>query len=218
MTPSRKALIEQVLHERTRRITLVMEDIDKPHNAGAVLRTADCFGIQDLHLIETTTAYKHSQGVTRGSTKWLNLYRHRDPKVNNTEACFRFLKERGYRIYVTSPAAEEEGTQHLDLQHNTAILFGTEWFGASDYAKEHADGFVKLPMYGFTESFNISVAAALTMQQLVMRLRQEYTDWGLSEEEIRDLRLEWYRNSVKNPEIVEKAYWSQQQESEAGDA
>lgn len=209
MTPQRKALIEQVLDNRTRHLTLVMEDIDKPHNAGAVLRSADCFGIQDIHLVEESTGYKHSQGVTRGSVKWLSLHRYRDHAGGNAQTCLTQLKAQGYRIYVTSPAAKEEGYDHVDLSQPVAVLFGTEWAGASDDAQQHADGYLRLPMYGFTESFNISVAAALTMQALVARLRASGVNWQLTEEEKNDLRLDWYRNSVRNPSVMEQVFWKE---------
>ncbi|MEL6537475.1 MAG: RNA methyltransferase [Bacteroidota bacterium] len=210
ITAPRKELIEQVLVQRTRHLTLVMEDIDKPHNAGAVLRTADCFGIQDVHVVEETTAYKHSQKVTRGASKWLTLHQYDAPAGNNTQACIQNLKEKGYQLYVTSPNAEAEGFDHVDFSSKVAVLFGTEWFGASEYAMTQAHGLLKLPMYGFTESFNISVAAALTLQGLANRLRSSDVAWQLTEDERAELRLAWYRNSVRNPEIMEREFLEKQ--------
>ncbi|HAA13980.1 MAG TPA: rRNA methyltransferase [Cytophagales bacterium] len=210
ITSPRKELIEQVLVQRTRHLTLVMEDIDKPHNAGAVLRTADCFGIQDVHVVEETTKYKHSQKVTRGASKWLTLHRYDQESGGNTQRCIESLKAKGYQFLVTSPNAETEGFQHVDFSTKVAVLFGTEWFGASEYAMSQADGLIKLPMYGFTESFNISVAAALTLQGLVNSLRSSKATWQLSEQERNALRLEWYRNSVRNPDIMEREFLEKQ--------
>lgn len=198
--------MERVLNERTRYLTLVMEDIHKPHNANAVLRTADCFGIQDIHYIEETTPYQHSQKISRGATKWLTLHQYHQPNGGSTAQCMQALKSKGYQIIATSPAATSVGVDHIPLDRPTAVLFGTEWFGTSQYALDHADGFIKLPMYGFTESYNISVAAALTVQLLVQKLRRTQVNWSLSEDEKAVLRLKWYQQSVKRPDIMEKAF------------
>jgi tRNA (guanosine-2'-O-)-methyltransferase len=161
VTPDRLERFGEVLAERTRYITVAVEDIYQPHNASAVLRTCDAFGIQDVHIIENRNIYRLNPSVELGTAQWLTLHRHRGPE-NNTEAAINHLRSTGYRIVATSPHARQQELEALDLNAGpVAVLFGTEKEGLSETALSLADEYVAIPMYGFVESFNISVSAAL---------------------------------------------------------
>lgn len=200
MFDDRIKLIDKIVNERTKYITVVLENIFQPQNASAVMRSCDCFGIQDLHVIENSNEYELNPQVVMGSSKWIDLKRY-NSKEENTLDAITSLKKEGYRIIATTPHTNDILLPDFDLtQGKSAFFFGTELTGLSDVVMENADEFVKIPMYGFTESFNISVSASLVLNHLASSLRCSDVDWKLTEEEKLDLKLEWYKKSVKSGE------------------
>ncbi len=190
-------LIDTNINNRTRYITVVLENIFQPQNASAVIRSCDCFGIQDLHVIENTNEYRLNPDVVMGASKWVDLYRYNKTE-NNTLATINSLKQKGYRIVATTPHTNDILLPDFDVKKGKAALFfGTELTGLSDIVMDNADEFVKIPMYGFTESFNISVSAALVLSSLSTKIRQENVTWQLSEIEKAELKLEWLKKSIK---------------------
>jgi tRNA (guanosine-2'-O-)-methyltransferase len=192
----KQALIEQVSRRRTRHITLVFEDIDKPHNISAVVRTAECLGIQDLHFIKNKNEYRVNPDITKGSANWLTFYHHNSKSngVENVEATFDDLRANGYRIYATSLDPSAKSIYDVPTDQKLAIVFGTEGKGISQDTKVRADELIKIPMMGFTESFNLSVSAAIILTVL---MSQKKPDWGLNNDEREALIAEWYRNVVR---------------------
>ncbi len=204
-TEKRQNTFNQVIKNRTRHITVVLEDIYQPHNASAVLRTCDLFGVQDVHIIENKNKYKVNPNVALGSSKWLNLNFH-NKNDNNTLPTFDYLREKGYKIVATSPHKDGYDLGDLPLNDKIALVFGTELQGLSDTALENADMYVKIPMYGFTESFNISVSASIILHHLIEKMRKEIKDWGLSENEKTDILLKWIKNTVKMSKELEEHF------------
>lgn len=203
----KKQLLEKVLNQRTRYVTVVLEDIFQSQNASAAVRTCECMGIQDIHIIENTTKYEVNKYVLKGSYKWENLIRYQNLGGNNTDACFRHLKENGYRIYATDPSEENMSIHDIDVsQSKVALVFGNELGGLSDYALTHADAKIKIPMYGFTESLNISASVAISLSTLIAKLKHKQEKYGLSVTEKDELRLTWYRKMVKRSQILEKEF------------
>jgi tRNA (guanosine-2'-O-)-methyltransferase len=200
-------LIEQILNQRTRFFTVVLEDIFKPHNASAVLRTCDCFGIQDIHIIEKATSYKVNPYVTRGASQWIDVHTYQDSQhISATKSCFDQLRQSGYKIYATSPNIKSIPIQKLPME-KMALVLGNEHLGVSQEVLDLADGTVHIPMYGFTESFNISVAASIILYELRRQLNEmKPSSWNLSDIEKNKLRSKWYREIVKNSEIHEKYF------------
>jgi tRNA (guanosine-2'-O-)-methyltransferase len=212
VTEERKKRFEEVLQNRTRNIAIALEDIYQPHNASAVLRSCDCFGIQDVHIIENENKYTVNPDVALGSYKWLTLTKY-NKESNNTLSCISELKKRRYAIAVTSPHKDSYSIENVPIDKKLALFFGTEMQGMSPELEKNAELFVKIPMLGFTESFNISVAAALCMYTLSSRLRKEKIDWQISEEEKLDILLQWYRNTIPKAELLEKDFEQKQQSS-----
>jgi tRNA (guanosine-2'-O-)-methyltransferase len=194
ITEDRVAIQNEVLAERTRHITAVIEDIYQPHNASAVIRTCDCFGIQDLHIIENRNKYKVNPKVALGSGQWVNIIKYKE-EANNSLSCITQLKSKGYKIVATTPHAEKS-IYDLELNEPIALVFGNEKEGISELIKDNADALVKIPMYGFTESFNISVSAALCMSLLIEKLRKTNIKWQLSEKEKLTLSVDWAKNRL----------------------
>lgn len=206
VTPSRWERIVSVLQQRTRYITVILEDIYQPHNASAVLRSCDSFGVQDVHIVENKNIFTITQGVTVGSDRWLTLYRYNQPGINNTEECLKKLKSEGYIIAATTPHEKQITIDNLSVNRKVALMFGSEISGLSEYAQNNADVSVKIPMVGFSESFNISVSTALCLYDVMNRLRKKHNNWELTESEKLDLELDWLRKSIKAGELIEKKF------------
>ncbi|WP_306643748.1 TrmH family RNA methyltransferase [Sanyastnella coralliicola] len=205
MTEERQALFQQVSSERTRHLAVVVENLYQPHNASAVMRSCDCFGIQDIHIIENENEWEPNKNVSMGSAKWLTLHQHNEQE-NNTKSCLEQLKSQGYRIVATTPHRDDYVLEDLPIDQPTALVFGTELTGISQDVYDLADDFVRIPMYGFTESFNISVAAALTLAELSKRLRKEVANWQLKPNELEAVLYEWACASVKDSKSLLKRW------------
>ncbi len=209
LTDKRKNLFQTVLNERTRHFSVVLEDIYQQHNASAVIRTCDIFGVQDVHTIENMYTNKVSRHVAKGSQKWITLNRFKED-TNNTKNCLDNLKEKGYQIIGTTPHNDSCLLADFDITKKSAFVFGVEKDGISDYVKENADGFLKIPMVGFTESLNISVAAAIILQEVTTKLRKTTMDWQLSDKERELLYFDWVKKTIKNVDKIIENYHEKQ--------
>jgi len=204
-TESRWVAINSVIANRTNHFTVVLEDLHKPHNANAVLRSCDGFGIQDIHIIENNTEFDSDKQVSMGSHNWLTLNRYNDPINDNIKTCFDTLKSQGYTILATSPHENDQDLSDIAINKKTALVFGTERRGISDRVKNLVDGFVKIPMFGFSESFNISVSAAICLYDLRIRLEQSDVKWNLDNEYQEQLKFNWLRQTIKaSDKLIEK--------------
>ena len=206
VTEHRRQRIEQVLSQRTRYLTIALEDIYQPHNASAVLRSCECFGVQDVHIVENKNTYEVNRDVTQGASKWLTLIRYNKKGGDNTRICIEALRSRGYRIVAATPHQDDCLLDELPVEDRMAVVFGTEELGLTEYVLEQADEYVKVPMYGFTKSFNISVSAALVLREFTRRMRASDAAWELTQEEKLDLRLSWYRKVVRGSDLLERKF------------
>ncbi|MFT6850043.1 MAG: tRNA (guanosine-2'-O-)-methyltransferase [Sphingobacteriales bacterium] len=201
--------ISEVLSQRTRYIAVVLENIFQPHNASAVLRSCDCFGIQNLHVIENENEYSPNQGVTIGANKWIDII-HYNEKENNTVEALRKLKAEGYRLIATTPHKDDVTLDELDISKGKfALVFGTEKDGLTELALEECDEFVKIPMVGFSESFNISVSAAICLHHVTTKLRETGLNWELTEKEKEMIKLDWYSKVIRNSELIIEEFTKQ---------
>ena len=206
ITNERKALFEELIQKRTKYLTVVLENIYQPLNASAVLRSCDCFGIQDVHVIENYNEFKPDREVAMGASNWLTFNRY-DMNENNTLDCIQSLKNKGYRIVATSPHNSQTDLINFDLSKGkTALFFGTELEGLSDVVLENADEHLHIPMYGFTESLNLSVSAAICLYEMRMKMEKENIKWQMTEDEKNQVLLNWLRYSIDRSEIVEEDF------------
>ena len=211
ITEKRLELFNRVVENRTKYLTVVLEDIFQPQNASAVLRSCDCFGIQDVHIIENRNDFEVDTEVSLGSSKWLTLNKYNKEK-NNSLATIRQLKEHGYRIVATTPHTNDQQLPDFDVtKGKAALVFGSELPGISDIIMNEADEFLKIPMYGFTESFNISVSAAIVLHFLTHKLHNSGIEWKLTEEEKTETKIEWIRRTIKKSELIEKRFWKERE-------
>ncbi len=206
VTENRLSLFKTVLDERTRYITVVLEDIYQAQNASAVLRTCDCTGIQDVHIVEQQNEYEINRDVALGSNQWLTMHYY-NVGARNIDDAVNQLKEQGYRIVATSPHKDGFTPESFDLEKGkAALLFGTELNGLTPHALELADEYIQIPMVGFTESYNISVSAALALYSIRKRLESSVLDWKISQEEKNELLLNWLRSSIKMSGQIETKF------------
>ncbi len=202
LTDRRKNLFDTVISKRTRYFTVVTEDVYQLHNTSAVMRSCDVFGIQDLHVIEEKLGKKIDREIAMGAQKWVNIHRH-----DATASCMNKLRNEGYQIIATSPHNDSTLLQDFDVTKKSAFFFGTEKDGLSDMVLNNADGFLKIPMYGFTESLNISVSAAIILQAVVSKLKASEIPWQLTEKEKQEILFQWTKNTIKSADqIIERYY------------
>jgi tRNA (guanosine-2'-O-)-methyltransferase len=203
----KKDFINRVLYSRTRHITIVLEDIYQSQNASAAVRTSECMGVQDIHIIEQRAKYDINPKVLKGANKWMSLHRYFDRSINNTKACFDKLRSEGYKIMIADPAEDGISVHDIDVsQSKLALVFGNELRGISKYGLENADQRIKIPMYGFTESLNISVSVAICLNALITKLHQSALNWHLSEFEQNILKLAWYKKIVRRSDLIEQEF------------
>jgi tRNA (guanosine-2'-O-)-methyltransferase len=206
VTEQRFALFKQILDKRTRHMTVLLEDIYQSQNASAVLRTCECLGIQDVHIVEQRNEYDINPDVALGSNQWLSMHYYNHSQ-DNIEDAVNTLRKNGYRIVATSPHTEGNTPEDFDLEKGkAALMFGTELNGLTAEALSMADEYIQIPMVGFTESYNISVSAAVILYTLRIKLEQSGLNWRLPEMEKQELLLQWLRKSIKMAKKIEDQY------------
>jgi tRNA (guanosine-2'-O-)-methyltransferase len=204
----RLALIHEVLNSRTRYFTVLLEDIVQSQNASAVMRTSECLGIQDIHIVENINRYQYNPGVAMGSGKWTHLIKYNKNEHNSLEA-IKSLKDKGYRIIATVPNENCIQLDEFDItKGKAAFAFGSEINGISSVIRDNADEFLTIPMFGFTESYNISVSAAIIFFNVMEKLRKSELNWQLSEPEKNELLFEWLKSSIKKPELIIQNFYA----------
>ena len=201
LTGERKARFAEVLSRRTRFLTVALEDVYQLHNASAVVRSCDVFGIQDAHLIEGRFGRRVDKKIAMGAQRWVDIHRYA-----SSADCIEYLRSRGYRIVATTPSTTAVALPEFALDKPVALFFGTEKAGLTPEVLRMADDAIYIPMAGFTESLNISVAAAIILQQLSTRLRQSDLPWRLSQAEILEKRYDWACKTIKSSEEIIARY------------
>lgn len=206
LTENRKEGFLRVLKNRTKHFTIAMEDVYQLHNTSAVMRSCEVFGIQELNVIEQKFGKRIDTEIAMGAQKWVDVFRY-----NSVQSCMDEMRAKGYQIIATTPHDESCFLHEFDITKPAALFFGTERDGLSQEVLDQADGFLKIPMVGYTESLNISVSAAIIIQDITTRLRQSAINWHLTEDEIWEKRLDWTRKSIKDIDFIERKYLEENQ-------
>ena len=207
LTEERIERISSVLPQRTINIAVVGEHLHDIGNISAVMRSAESFGFLPFHIIEQQQAkYKRSERISKGSEKWLDITKWKD-----TKACLRDLKKSGYQVVVTAL----EGSQPIhtvDFSKPTAIVLGNEKTGVSPEALEEADIRAAIPMNGFTQSFNISVAAAIIFYHAYTdRLKKLGRSGDLPEDVAERIEAQYYLRTLDSAEEILKSILQKKQ-------
>ena len=204
LSDSRKQRFLQVLENRTNHFTIAVEDVYQFHNTSAVMRSCEVFGIQEINIVEQRFGKNIDKEIAMGAQKWVDIN-----KFDNIANCIKTLKDKGYQIIATTPHNDSCLLHDFDVSQKSALFFGTEKEGLSEEVMSQADGYLKIPMVGFTESLNISVSAAIIIQDITTRLRQSEVNWKLTEEELLEKRLLWAKNTIKDIQRIEERYYAE---------
>lgn len=191
----------EILSKRTRFLTVAIEDVYQLHNTSAVIRSCDAFGVQNVHVVEDRFGKRLDKNIAMGAEQWIDVHRYQ-----TTHNCIEKLKEQDYQIIATTPHNDSNCLSDFRVDGKTALFFGTEKEGLSNEVLEKADGFLKIPMVGFSESLNISVSAAILLQKLCEELRNSKLPWQLTDSEILEKRLDWTKKSIKDIEGIMGRY------------
>lgn len=205
LTEKRQETFDRILEERTKHFTVILEDLYQKHNTSAIVRSCDIFGIQDVHIIENKYKSYMSNQVGKGSQKWLDFHRYKEKQIN-TQDCIDKIKADGYQLIATTPHNESCLLHDFDITKKSAFVFGVEKEGVSNTMMEQADGFLKIPMVGFTESLNVSVAAAIVLQSVSSRLHNSNVQWQLTEEEKFLKKIDWMEKTIKSIKKIKERY------------
>ena len=194
ITEERKEVLQRTVSQRTHYMRIMTENMFHPQNASAIMRHCEAFGIQQIHTVEDRCKFDPSVNIVRGTQKWVDVEHH-----ENTAEALATLKAEGYRIVATTPHRCSATPETFDVTKGKfALVFGTEHAGISDEAMAAADEYLRIPMCGMVESLNVSASAAILIYQLTQRIRQQVSDWALSEEEQVRLLYAWTHLSVKD--------------------
>ena len=205
LTENRKTKFLKVLENRTNHFTVVVEDIFQMHNASAVMRSCEVFGIQELNVIEQRYGKSIDKEIAMGAQKWVDIN-----AFDSVSNCVDAMKNKGYQIIATTPHENDCLLDDFDISKPSALFFGTERDGLSEEIMQKADGFLKIPMAGFTESLNISVSAAIILQYVTTKLKQTTIPWQLLETEMLEKRLDWVKKTIKSYDEVVAHYYANQ--------
>jgi len=203
LTENRKMRFAEVLANRTNYFTIAVEDVYQFHNTSAVMRSCEVFGIQEINIVEQRFGKSIDKEIAMGAQKWVDINKH-----ENITDCIDVLRAKGYKIIATTPHDDSCLLHDFDVTQQSALFFGTEKEGLSEEVMGKADGYLKIPMVGFTESLNISVSAAIIIQDITTRLRQSDIAWQLTDSELLEKRLAWAKNSIKDIKRIEERYYA----------
>ena len=185
----RKERLKNTVSNRLNNLTIVAEGTHLRHNLSAIIRTAESFGVSTVHLISSKDQSK--SGAAKGAERWVDLIIHK-----NTEQCFDLLKLEGYRIFVADFQSDSYTPDTVPIHDPVAIVMGTELVGVSDKARAMSDGSIVIPMYGLTQSLNVSVASACLLQRISTRIREAGLG-KLSIEDQRGLLNQWIDRDIE---------------------
>jgi tRNA (guanosine-2'-O-)-methyltransferase len=205
ITPNKVEMFDRIASQRTKHLTVALENIYQEHNASAVLRSCDCFGLQEMHVIEKEFQYSVQRDIALGAGRWVDMFNY-NLGNNPTDDCLLHLKNKGYQIVATTPHTDSLTVHDIPIDKPLAFFFGTERRGLSKEVIDRADYHLKIPMFGFTESFNISVSVALVLQVIRDRLEKSELNWKLSDSEQTALKIKWCRKILNGGQGLENEF------------
>ncbi len=201
LTEERRNRFREVLDFRTKFLTIAAEDVFQQHNASAIVRSSDVFGLQEVHLIEGRFGKRVDKNIAMGAQQWVDIKSYK-----NARECAEALKSEGYKIIATMPSGNAIPLDEFTITEKTVLFFGTEKEGLSPEIVQKADDFLQIPMVGFSESLNVSVSAAIILQKLTTDLRRSDLNWRLNEEEKQAKLLDWTKKTIKNVDQIIDRY------------
>jgi tRNA (guanosine-2'-O-)-methyltransferase len=195
LSDERRDKIGRVVASRLGGLVVVLENLHDAHNGGAALRSCEAVGVREVRVVGSS--FRFSERVTQGCDKWLDLVRD-----ETIERCATELKARGFRLYAAVPGAAT-ALDELDARAPAAFLVGNERDGLSPAARAACDVEFTIPMRGFSQSVNLSVATALCVYTHAQRRRRALDAIGdLDERARRRLLADYYRRDVRGADAI----------------
>lgn len=201
ITPQKLTKIENLAKNRSQFIVPVIEDIYQFRNAGAIIRSMEAFAFQKLIALEKNNKFIPEGAVARGADKWITIQFMKSGRESLLE-----IKKAGYQLVAVSPEKQAVNLSDFEITKPLALIFGTEFEGVTQETLEIADECIKIPMYGFTESLNVSVAAGISFYEMRKKLENSNLEWKMTEEEMLDLKIKWAKASVSSGEEIAEHY------------
>ena len=203
LTNERLSKIEHFSKESSDFVLPVMEDVYQFRNAAAIVRSVEACGFHHVVALEEENVFNPNLKVTKGAETWVQV-----EKMPNNLDSLKEIKSRGYRILAVSPEKNATMLPDYEVKEPIALVFGTELEGVSDEILDFADETLAIPMFGFTKSFNVSVAAAICMYELKQKLIKSGIEYKLSDEKLLELKIRWAKNSIKSSEQILERFLS----------
>ena len=197
LTDERLSKIEHFSQESSDFVLPIMEDVYQFRNAAAIVRSVEACGFHHVVALEEENVFNPNLKVTKGAETWVQV-----EKMPNNLDSLKEIKSRGYRILAVSPEKNATMLPDYEVKEPIALVFGTELEGVSDEILDFADETLAIPMFGFTKSFNVSVAAAICMYELKQKLMKSGIEYQLSDEKLLELKIRWAKNSIKSSEQI----------------
>jgi tRNA (guanosine-2'-O-)-methyltransferase len=197
LTNERLSKIEHFSKESSDFVLPVMEDVYQFRNAAAIVRSVEACGFHHVVALEEENVFNPNLKVTKGAETWVQV-----EKMPNNLDSLKEIKSRGYRILAVSPEKNATMLPDYEVKEPIALVFGTELEGVSDEILDFADETLAIPMFGFTKSFNVSVAAAICMYELKQKLMKSGIEYQLSDQKLLELKIRWAKNSIKSSEQI----------------
>lgn len=204
LTDERLRKIEHFAVESSDFVLPVMEDVYQFRNAAAIVRSVEGCGFHKIVAMESENVFNPNLTVTKGAETWVEV-----EKMPHHLDSLRDIKNRGYKILAVSPERNATMLPDYEIKEPVALVFGTEKEGVTDEILEFADETLAIPMYGFTKSYNVSVAAAISVYELRQKLIRSNLDYKLSEEKLWKLKVRWAVNSIRSGDEILRKYLSQ---------
>ncbi|MPT32203.1 MAG: TrmH family RNA methyltransferase [Chryseobacterium sp.] len=208
LTPERLQKIEHFSKESSDFVLPVMEDIYQFRNAAAIVRSVEACGFHKVVAMEKENFFEPNLKVTKGADTWVEV-----EKMPRTIESLQNIKKRGYKIVAVSAENNAKMLPDYKIEEPLALVFGTEWEGTTDELLDFADETLAIPMFGFTRSFNVSVAAAICMYELKQKLLRSNIDYKLSEEKLLQMKIRWAKNSIPSGDMILEKYLRENSES-----
>ncbi|HJT72815.1 MAG TPA: RNA methyltransferase [Chitinophaga sp.] len=190
MTPERRERLLSVLNKRQAGLTVVLENVQDPHNISAVMRTCDAVGIQEIYVLNNQIPRHKKWGAKSSSSaaKWLTIHQYSD-----TAECMAALRQKYDKIFTTHLAADAVSLYEIDFTGSVALVFGNEHSGVSDEVRDLADGNFIIPQVGIIKSLNISVACAVSIYEALRQktIAGHYEKRNLPDAQFENLLEKW---------------------------
>ncbi len=197
LTEERLQKIEKLSAESSDFVLPVMEDVYQFRNAAAIIRSVEACGFHKVVAMEARNVFDPNLTVTKGAENWVEV-----EKMAHTLESLQEIRTRGYKLVAVSPEKNAKMLPDFQIKESVALIFGTEWKGVSDNFLNFCDETLAIPMYGFTQSFNVSVAAAICCYDLKQKLEKSGIHHQLSEEKRLELMIKWAVNSIPSGELI----------------